>query len=115
MVSKRILVAVVAAPLCVLGAGAMLPQASVARAESNVEPTADPNCVLWWPEARYRNFGYDHIVHLYNRCKEPAECTVSTDTNPTPVVVTVESDEHMELLMFRGSPAREFVPTVDCR
>ena len=72
-------------------------------------------CVSSWGESRYRNLGYDHIVHLKNRCEKSALCRVSTNVNPDPVEGTVAPGEERELLTFRGSPARDFVPKVDCR
>ena len=75
----------------------------------------DPSCVEAFPEVRYRNYGYDHIVHLYSRCDVRAYCAVSTDANPTAVEVVVPPREHVEVLTLRGSPAREFTPKVSCR
>jgi hypothetical protein len=75
----------------------------------------DPSCVAFWPEVRYRNYGYDHIVHLANRCDVPAHCRVSTDVNAKPVNVEVPAHDRLEVLTFRGSAAREFVPRVECR
>jgi hypothetical protein len=72
-------------------------------------------CVSSWGEARYRNAGYDHIVHLQNRCEKTVLCRVTTNVNPDPVEGTVAPREEREVLTFRGSPAREFVPKVDCR
>jgi hypothetical protein len=40
---------------------------------------------------------------------------VTTNVNPDPVEGTVAPGEERELLTFRGSPASEFVPKVDCR
>jgi|GraSoiStandDraft_23_1057293.scaffolds.fasta_scaffold632656_2 hypothetical protein len=73
-----------------------------------------PACVEAWGESRYR-VGYDHIVHVANRCEKAVLCRVSTNVNPDPVEVTVPSREEREVLTFRGSPAREFAPKVDCR
>jgi hypothetical protein len=72
-------------------------------------------CVASWGEARYRNAGYDHIVHIQNRCEKTVLCRVTTNVNPDPVEGTVAPREEREVLTFRGSPAREFVPKVDCR
>ncbi len=78
-------------------------------------PDQDPSCVAFWPEVRYRNYGYDHIVHLANRCAVPAHCRVSTDVNPEAIEVQVPSHGQTEVLTFRGSAARQFVPRVECR
>lgn len=72
-------------------------------------------CVEAWGESRYRNLGYDHIVHVRNLCEKAVLCAVSTNVNPTPENVTVPSKEEVEVLTFRGSPAKSFVPKVDCK
>jgi hypothetical protein len=61
----------------------------------------------------YRS-GYDHIVHLANHCDKSATCSVSTDVNPERIVVTVGPKEAVDVLTFRGSPARVFVAKVTC-
>src|SRR5262245_6976700 len=86
-----------------------IPLVSVARAANT-----SLACVEAWGESRYRS-GYDHIVHVRNRCEKPVVCRVSTNVNPDPVEGTVAPGEERELLTFRGSPARDFVPKVDCR
>lgn len=72
-------------------------------------------CVQVWPEARYRNYAYDHIVHLGNSCDAAVVCDVATNVNPTPIRVQLAAAERREVLTFRGSPSREFVPRVRCR
>lgn len=74
-----------------------------------------PACIRSWPEARYRNYGYDHIVHVGNDCRVKASCAVSSDVNPEPIQVIVPAGEQVEILTSRGSPAREFTPRVECR
>ncbi len=73
-----------------------------------------PSCVRSWPEARYRNYGYDHIVHLSSRCHRTASCNVSTNVSRAPVVVAIAPSEHIEVLTFRGSPMPEFTANVQC-
>lgn len=77
--------------------------------------SAVPPCVEVSSEARYRGYGYDHIVRIANGCERAATCDVSTDVNPTPERTTIPSKEQVEILTFRGSPAREFVPRVECK
>jgi hypothetical protein len=72
------------------------------------------DCVDVWGEARYRNYGYDHVVHLRSRCPTPAECAVSTNVNPERIRTVVPPGQHVEVLTFRGSPAREFIPRAEC-
>ena len=89
-----------------------------ARTSSSVAQAKDPDvpvpCIQAWPEARYRNYAYDHIVHVFNGCARWATCDVSTDVNPEPIRVRLRPREHQEVLTFRGSPSSEFVPNVRC-
>lgn len=73
-----------------------------------------PSCVTVKATARYRNYGYDHVVHVLNGCDRSASCEVSTDVNPTPQVVTVSPKEATEVITFVGSPSRVFTPRVTC-
>ena len=75
----------------------------------------DVVCVRFWPEVRYGNLGYDHIVHVYNSCETRVRCSVSSDVNPEAVEVLVPTNEHREVVLNRGTPAREFTPNVECR
>jgi hypothetical protein len=72
-------------------------------------------CVATWGEARYRNIGYDHLVHVQNHCDRDVLCDVSTDVNPEPEHVTVVKGTEVEVLTFRGSPAREFKVIANCK
>ena len=93
-----------AAVLAVLALAAM----AVAKGEP------ESPCVEFWPEARYRAYGYDHIVHLSSHCPAPALCQVSTDVAPNEIKIHVFPGTHVEVLTFRGSPARTFRPRVQC-
>lgn len=89
---------------------------ALCSAAAGAAPAAPgPDCIEVWGEARYRNMGYDHIVHVNNRCSDSAVCDVATDVNPVAIRVTVPSRQEVEVLTFRGSPAREFIPRVECR
>jgi hypothetical protein len=79
---------------------------------NSAEPTAP--CVHVRAEARYRNYGYDHVVRLLNRCERRMSCDVATDVNPTAIRVNIAANEQRDVLTFRGSPAREFAPVVAC-
>lgn len=78
------------------------------------DPDAPIYCVQAWTEARYRNYGYDHVVHIYNGCATFATCQVSTNVAPKPITVRLKPSEYQEVLTFRGSPTSEFVPSVRC-
>lgn len=71
-------------------------------------------CVAWWPEVRYRPFGYDHIVHIRNSCTVPVRCLVTTDVNPHPMRADVPAGSEIEVVTWVGSPSREFTPHVKC-
>lgn len=71
-------------------------------------------CVRWRADSIYRNYGYDHVVTLFNGCDAPATCTVTTNVNPDPIGVQVAPGKEAEVLTFRGSPAREFEARVRC-
>jgi hypothetical protein len=78
-------------------------------------PSATPTCIRHWPEVLYRNYGYDHLVHIKNDCRTRAVCAVATNVNPKPTEVPVAAGEQVDVLTMRGSPAREFTATVECR
>lgn len=115
----RIRSTALAACVCATSALAIgLAHSTVSGAHESFEaedPEPEPACIDVWPEARYRNYGYDHIVHLLSRCEAEALCSVATDVNPDPVEVPVAAGAEIEVLTFRGSPAREFTPRVSCR
>jgi hypothetical protein len=73
------------------------------------------NCVKWTKVARFADFAYNHLVYLENSCKVEAVCKVSTNVNPSPVMVSIKPKEKKTVLTFRNSPAREFNATVVCR
>lgn len=92
--------------------------AGLAVAGMSMKPAAArddvPDCVRVWSEARYRNDGYDHIVHISNGCPATAICDVSTNVNPAPTRVVVPPEQHVEVLTFRGSSARDFSVHAEC-
>jgi hypothetical protein len=89
--------------------------ASVASDAEVAAPSASQICIVrYWTEARWRNYGYDHIVHLQNGCRHALRCAVSTDVAPRPVVVSLPSASQREVLTFLGSPARAFSASVAC-
>jgi hypothetical protein len=75
-------------------------------------PTA---CIGHWLEVRYRPFGYDHIVHIRNKCTKAAACTVTTDVNPQPTQVSVAANTEVEAVTWVGSPAQTFTANVSCK
>jgi hypothetical protein len=77
-------------------------------------PVEKQACVSFSAEARLRNYAHDHLVRLLSRCRATVRCAVSTDVNPEGVEVEVRPSEHLEVLTYRGSPAREFEARVEC-
>ncbi len=41
-------------------------------------------CISSWGEARFGGVGFNHVVHVANKCAASATCAVSTDVEPTP-------------------------------
>ncbi len=78
------------------------------------EPGANPECIEYRGEARYRGYGYDHVVIIESSCRETARCRVSTDVDPDEQSVEVPGGETAEVVTRRGSPARAFTPNVSC-
>ena len=75
-----------------------------------------PACVAVHGEARYRAYGYDHVVVVRNDCAEPVSCEITTDVDPQPVhAVTVAPESAVDVLTRRGSPAQDFVAQAICK
>ena len=88
--------------------------AGLAIASSDVR--ADGNaCVRVETQAIFAGAGYNHVVRLINACDRAQRCTVSTDVAPDPIEASVAARSTVELVTFRGSPARVFVAKVTCR
>ena len=88
---------------------------TVGAAGEQEKPAEGAICVRYRTETRYRNYGYDHIVHVTNGCQKPASCTVSTDVAPAAIAVTLDPGDRKEVVTFRGSPSRTFTARVICR
>jgi hypothetical protein len=85
-----------------------------AAKEERRAPGTRPDCVAVTWQARWGASAYNHWVTVANRCDDDVRCQVSTDVNPEVLRVDVEAGEAEDRLTFRGSPAREFTPTVAC-
>jgi len=79
------------------------------------EPATTPDCIRFWPEARYQNYVYDHIVHVLNGCEVQAMCFVSSDVVQDAVRVTIDPGDESLVWLLRGAPTAEFTPRVECR
>jgi hypothetical protein len=91
----------------------LAPASAVSARES--EPRRGPEaCVKWMKSVTFRNYGYDHWVHLVSRCNHRVRCSLRTDVNPGPIVVDLEPKEERSVLTFLGSPASVFEAQVSC-
>jgi hypothetical protein len=73
-----------------------------------------PECIEVRGEARYGSQGYDHYVFVKNGCDRRADCRVTTNVNPEPASLRVAPGATESVVMWRGSPAREFAARADC-
>jgi len=73
-----------------------------------------PTCIEHRGEARYRGYGYQHIVIINNGCDQDARCEVATDVTPESANVHVPAGETKEIITRNGSPSRAFEPRVSC-
>lgn len=89
------------------------PLPPIAKAEST-PPPPQPSCVRFWPEARYRSYAYDHVVHLESECVRSTSCNVSTNVNPAVIVVAIDPGQHLEVVTARGVNSSDFTPLVQC-
>jgi hypothetical protein len=86
------------------------------RAAASASPVdQQARCVIVRTEARYRAYGYDHLVHLKNGCEKAVVCTVSTNVNPKELKASLEAGASTTVITFKGSPARTFQANVSCR
>src|SRR5688572_21811189 len=100
-------------PKCLL----LLALSSLAvTASAGAAPQEKPSeCLRAWFDARYGNAGYDHIVRLSSTCSAPVTCQVSSDAAPQSVRVEVPAGQSKEVVILRGSPARQFTPHAECQ
>lgn len=71
-------------------------------------------CVRVAGQARYGAFGYDHVVHVSNECDKDVACDVSTNVDPHPRRVRVNSKKRTSVLTRRGAPSPRFTPRASC-
>lgn len=71
-------------------------------------------CVHWKAEARFQGLGFNHYVHLHNRCEIVMRCEVKTNVNNTSRTVTLDPNEKHTVKTFTGSPSSEFKTRVSC-
>jgi hypothetical protein len=84
-----------------------------ARAEA-ADGGAAQDCISFWGEARFGGVGFNHVVHIANKCEESAVCDVSTDVSPAPQTVQVPGGRTVEVVTYLDSPVSKFTPRVTC-
>lgn len=86
----------------------LMPLGALAQDQEN------PDCIEVRAIARWAAAAYNHYVQVENGCEHAATCQVSTNVNREVQTVRVPAGGQVEVLTYRGSPAREFTPIVDC-
>ena len=71
-------------------------------------------CVHWKAEVRFEGLGFNHYVHLHNRCEAFMRCEVRTSVNKKPVTVNLAPDAKRTIKTFTGSPSSVFKTYVAC-
>lgn len=84
-------------------------------ADPERKPQDPKECVKSRTEARYSGYGFDHTVHVTNHCASTMRCAVTTNANPEPTTLTVESGKTESVVTYYGSPASEFTAEVTCQ
>ena len=110
MTRKRRMVIIAIAALGVILA------AYTANAETKKPSTSEklPECIEVKGTAVSTAYGYNHVIAITSKCDTAAKCTVSTNSNPEKQEVTVPPGKEVELVVFRGSPARTFTVDASC-
>jgi len=88
--------------------------ATVSLGAPGAHGTPTPECLTWRTEARYRNYGYDHLVHIHNGCDVRAACSITTSASPDVIRVSIGAGADVTVVTFVGSPSREFTADVQC-
>lgn len=70
-------------------------------------------CAEATKQVRYLS-GYDHLVHVKNRCDHAIRCTVKTDVNKDGVTQQVPAKGDSTFMTWRGSPQSDFTWTISC-
>lgn len=99
--------------LMALGVAAPAPTAPFERGAQRPR-SALPACIVVRATARPTVGGYNHWVFIENDCKKPAACDVTTSVNPSTMTVAVKAGTTADVLTYRKSPERKFVPYVTC-
>ena len=98
-----------------LGAFLAVPAVLLGLAGGNTQAqNSVPDCVEVRAYVRWGASAYDHYVGLRSQCERPATCQVATNVNPEPQRVVLPAGAAVDVMTFRGSPAREHTARVAC-
>jgi hypothetical protein len=86
----------------------------VVTSASAASPPSPKDCIRSWAEPRFNGVGFNHLVRIQNACAVAADCVVTTDVNPDPTQAIVPPKGEVVVNTFLGSPARVFIPRVEC-
>jgi len=79
-------------------------------------PVKVGDCASVTASARFKAYGYTHIVTLSNSCQRAVSCEVWTDVDPTPrVTLQAKPGQSAEVVTRNGSPASEVHAGKLCR
>ena len=92
---RRLAILLLALPICAASSGAT-------------------SCVEVGGASFWGTTGWNHVVYLTNRCSAEVQCDVSTNVEPEPKHVTLDTNVTVQVPMSTNAPARVFVPVVSC-
>jgi len=79
-------------------------------------PVKVGDCAAVTASARFKGYGYTHIVTLSNSCQRAVSCEVWTDVDPTPhVTLQAKPGQSADVVIRNGSPASEVHAGKLCR
>ena len=82
--------------------------ASFAGTAAADSPQQVGDCASVTASARFKGYGYTHVVTLTNSCQRAVSCEVWTDADPTPhVTLQAKPGKSAEVITRNGSPASE--------
>jgi len=81
---------------------------SFATAAAADSPQQVGDCATVTASARFKAYGYTHVVTLSNGCQRAVSCEVWTDVDPSPhFTLEAKPGKSAEVVIRNGSPASE--------
>ena len=66
------------------------------------------DCASVSASARFKSYGYTHVITLTNSCQRAVSCEVWTDVDPSPhYTLQAKPGKSAEVITRNGSPASE--------